>query len=163
MQVLIIPQIRKWFTTASLNYTPSATMLNIARFTVATPTVFNADRRMASFDELSGLKIYNNNRRKSGRGNDFFESAVVHSDRVLSDLMKIFYLDMANADSMRYYTVLTKQSGNSKLGIIPMLNALFDVLILESAECDECPRRYRVGLFFYIGSRAFKSYFSSNF
>lgn len=76
--------------------------------------VFNADRRMASFDDISELEIYNNNRRQSGRGNDFFESAVVNPDRLLSDLIQIFYPEVPVADSMMYYKVLKKEGKNTK-------------------------------------------------
>ncbi|MFO7790686.1 MAG: ABC transporter substrate-binding protein [Bacteroidales bacterium] len=82
--------------------------------------VFNADRRMASFNDISDLDVYNNNRRQSGRGNDFFESAVVYPDRVLSDLMQIFHPELTVGDSMRYYKVLGKRKtgeGSRKTGV----------------------------------------------
>jgi iron complex transport system substrate-binding protein len=68
--------------------------------------VFNADRRLKSFHELSGLRIYNNNRRQSGRGNDFFESAVMYPDRVLAELMQVFYPEAEITDSFKYYKSL---------------------------------------------------------
>ncbi|MGC9331959.1 MAG: ABC transporter substrate-binding protein [Bacteroidales bacterium] len=68
--------------------------------------VFNADRRMPSFNDISNLKVYNNNRRQSGRGNDFFESAVVYPDRVLSDLIQVFYPEAEITDSLMYYKPL---------------------------------------------------------
>ncbi|MEA3447851.1 MAG: ABC transporter substrate-binding protein [Bacteroidota bacterium] len=68
--------------------------------------VFNADRRLVSFNDISNLKVYNNNRRQSGRGNDFFESAVVYPDRVLSDLIQVFYPEAEITDSLMYYKPL---------------------------------------------------------
>lgn len=47
--------------------------------------------------------VYNNNLRLTpGGGNDFWESAVVHPDRVLQDLIRIFHPALAG-DSLYYY------------------------------------------------------------
>ncbi len=47
--------------------------------------------------------VYNNNARTTAAGgNDFFESAVVHPDRVLRDLVKIFHPELVEADFVYY-------------------------------------------------------------
>lgn len=51
--------------------------------------------------------VYNNNfRTNSFGGNDFFESAIVHPDVVLSDLIKIFHPGLLPDSTLTYYHIL---------------------------------------------------------
>jgi iron complex transport system substrate-binding protein len=51
-----------------------------------------ADARVRHFQAFSSGRVYNNDARLSpGGGNDYWESAVVRPDRVLRDLVRIFY------------------------------------------------------------------------
>lgn len=51
--------------------------------------------------------VYNNNfRTNSSGGNDFFESAIVHPDVVLSDLIKIFHPGLLSDTTLTYYHIL---------------------------------------------------------
>ncbi|HKK46615.1 MAG TPA: ABC transporter substrate-binding protein [Balneolaceae bacterium] len=60
------------------------------------------DSRFKDFKPFKTGKIYNNNRRMSSTGgNDFWESGVVHPDRVLADLVKIFH--PARLPNHQYY------------------------------------------------------------
>lgn len=48
-------------------------------------------------------RVYNNNARTNAAGgNDYFESAVVHPDRVLRDLVKIFHPELVEEDLFYY-------------------------------------------------------------
>ncbi|WP_443607061.1 ABC transporter substrate-binding protein [Alistipes putredinis] len=50
-----------------------------------------------------GGRVYNNNRRTNAAGgNDYFESAVVHPDLVLRDLIKIFHPELVEEDFVYY-------------------------------------------------------------
>jgi iron complex transport system substrate-binding protein len=69
-------------------------------------SVMASDRRLSMFHELEDIRIYNNNKRRSGPGNDFYESAVVHPEKVLADLRAIFYPNQFNCDSLTYYKPL---------------------------------------------------------
>jgi len=61
------------------------------------------DSRFKDFKPFKTDEIYNNNRRMSPTGgNDFWESGVVHPDRILADLVKIFHPDIV-ADHQFYY------------------------------------------------------------
>jgi iron complex transport system substrate-binding protein len=68
--------------------------------------VFSSDNRLEAFGSLDTLKIYNNNKRISISGNDFYESAVVHPEIILSDLIKIFSFDEAETEDLYYYQKL---------------------------------------------------------
>lgn len=68
--------------------------------------VFAADRRLESFHKLAEIRIFNNNKRSNGTGNDFYESAVVNPDYLLSDLIKIFHPEMLDNDTLIYYKAL---------------------------------------------------------
>lgn len=53
---------------------------------------------------FSSGNIYNNNRRSTpAGGNDYFESAVVHPDIVLRDLVKIFHPELVEDDFIYYH------------------------------------------------------------
>lgn len=52
-------------------------------------------------------QVYNNNHRATpGGGNDFFESATVHPDIVLRDLVNIFHPGLLECDTLVYYRKL---------------------------------------------------------
>ncbi len=51
--------------------------------------------------------VYNNTRRATpGGGNDFFESAIVHPDLLLRDLVKIFHPELLPDHELYYYKQL---------------------------------------------------------
>jgi iron complex transport system substrate-binding protein len=63
--------------------------------------------RLQNFQSVTDKKVYNNNRRvNSNGGNDYWESAVVHPDWVLQDLIHIFHPDLSITDSFTYYQAL---------------------------------------------------------
>ena len=66
------------------------------------------DSRFADFKAFRNDQIYNNNRRmnEKGSGNDYFESGVVHPERVLADVIKILHPDLLPNDSLFYYQKL---------------------------------------------------------
>jgi iron complex transport system substrate-binding protein len=70
-------------------------------------TLTELTSQLPRFSDCSAVKarrVYNNNARLTkGGGNDFYESAVVNPDVVLSDLIKIFH---GHADSLTYYRQL---------------------------------------------------------
>ncbi len=68
--------------------------------------VFTMDKRLKAFENIENLKIYNNNKRSHAFGNDFFESAVVHPDKVLEDLIHIFYPSVLPEAQWYYYQEL---------------------------------------------------------
>jgi iron complex transport system substrate-binding protein len=62
------------------------------------------DSRFRDFKPFQTGEIYNNNRRMSATGgNDFWESGVVHPERILADLVKIFHPDMLPSYKFYYY------------------------------------------------------------
>lgn len=64
-----------------------------------------ADPRFARAKVVKEHRVYNNNRRLTpAGGNDFWESSVVHPDRILKDLIGIFHPEVSGAsDSLYYY------------------------------------------------------------
>ncbi|HOE05944.1 MAG TPA: ABC transporter substrate-binding protein [Bacteroidales bacterium] len=66
-----------------------------------------SDSRFCNFVPRHKARIFNNNKRMSaGEGNDFWESGVVHPDKVLNDLFCIFHGENCNSDSLFYYRKL---------------------------------------------------------
>jgi len=62
------------------------------------------DSRFKDFKPFKTGEIYNNNRRMSpSGGNDFWESGVVHPERILADLIKIFHPDVIPDHQFYYY------------------------------------------------------------
>lgn len=62
------------------------------------------DSRFKDFKPFKTGEIYNNNRRMSlSGGNDFWESGVVHPERILADLIKIFHPDALPDHQFYYY------------------------------------------------------------
>lgn len=69
--------------------------------------ILSNEPRLKHFRSLNTEKIYNNNKRINGSGgNDYWESAVVHPEWVLQDLIRIFHPDYARSDSFIYYQPL---------------------------------------------------------
>lgn len=65
------------------------------------------DPRFQDFKSFQTGRIYNNNRRMSpSGGNDFWESGVVHPERVLADLIRILHPDILPEHSLYYYQKL---------------------------------------------------------
>ncbi len=65
------------------------------------------DPRFGEFKSLQNNKIYNNNKRMSRTGgNDFWESGVVHPERVLADLIHIFHPSVLPRRELYYYRKL---------------------------------------------------------
>jgi len=62
------------------------------------------DKRFKDFKSFQTGYIYNNNRRISpSGGNDFWESGVVHPERLLADLIYIFHPEKLPGHSLFYY------------------------------------------------------------
>ncbi len=62
------------------------------------------DSRFASLPAVSAGRVWNNNLRLGpGGGNDYFESAVLHPDKVLADLVKIFHPGLLADAPFTYY------------------------------------------------------------
>ncbi len=69
--------------------------------------VISTDRRLAGFKAVREGRVYNFIRRKRGKCFDFWESGVVNPDKILSDLINIFYPHNTFAsDTMFYYQKL---------------------------------------------------------
>ena len=65
------------------------------------------DHRFGELPVLSRGEIYNNDARKSpGGGNDYWESATIRPDIVLSDLISVFHPQLNRDHSMFYYRKL---------------------------------------------------------
>ena len=65
------------------------------------------DHRFGELPVLSSGEIYNNDARKSpGGGNDYWESATIRPDIVLSDLISVFHPQLNRDHSMFYYRKL---------------------------------------------------------
>lgn len=65
------------------------------------------DPRFKDFRSFQNSRIYNNNKRMSDAGgNDFWESGVVHPERLLADLIHIMHPDMLPERSLFYYKKL---------------------------------------------------------
>lgn len=65
--------------------------------------VFTSDRRLKNFSKKDKIKIFNNNKRKAGKGNDFYETGVIRPDWLLSDLINIFHPELTKKDSLIFY------------------------------------------------------------
>ncbi|MGM0546463.1 MAG: ABC transporter substrate-binding protein [Bacteroidota bacterium] len=66
--------------------------------------IVSKDSRFKDFKSVKTGEIYNNNKRMSSSGgNDFWESGVVHPERVLADLIKIFHPELLPEHSLYYY------------------------------------------------------------
>ena len=67
------------------------------------------DQRFASLPAVASGGVWNNNLRMSpGGGNDYFESAILHPDKVLTDLVKIFHPALLADKTFSYYKKITK-------------------------------------------------------
>jgi iron complex transport system substrate-binding protein len=66
--------------------------LNPAKTAKSRADITALDPRFASLPVVAAGGVWNNNLRMSpGGGNDYFESAILHPDKVLTDLVKIFH------------------------------------------------------------------------
>lgn len=66
--------------------------------------IIAADERYADFKALKNRELYNGNKRiSSGGGYDIYESAVVHPDLVLKDLIKAFHPNLLPDYEFYYY------------------------------------------------------------
>lgn len=62
------------------------------------------DSRFASLPAVVAGRVWNNNLRMSpGGGSDYFESAILNPDKVLTDLVKIFHPELLADKSFTYY------------------------------------------------------------
>nr|WP_282958230.1 ABC transporter substrate-binding protein [Halalkalibaculum roseum] len=69
--------------------------------------IIEKDSRFRDFKPLKSGRIYNNNRRMSDSGgNDYWESGVVHPERVLADLIHIFHPEILSERELYYYKKL---------------------------------------------------------
>ena len=67
------------------------------------------DQRFASLPAVASGGVWNNNLRMSpGGGNDYFESAILHPDKVLTDLVKIFHPALLADKTFTYYKKIAK-------------------------------------------------------
>jgi iron complex transport system substrate-binding protein len=66
--------------------------------------LLDLDIRNSHYSAYLNKKIYNNYARvNTNGGNDYWESAVVYPDRVLSDLVKIFHPELNQGSDLYYY------------------------------------------------------------
>lgn len=73
----------------------------------STAQVVAADPRYTFFDACSKYQIFNNYLRvNENGGNDYWESAIVYPDRVLSDLVRIFHPEINTETNFNYYIQL---------------------------------------------------------
>ena len=69
--------------------------------------ILRKDSRFKDFKSFQTGRIYNNNKRMSDAGgNDFWESGVVHPERVLADLIHIMHPNILPRRSLFYYQKL---------------------------------------------------------
>jgi iron complex transport system substrate-binding protein len=62
------------------------------------------DARLASLPAVAAGRVWNNTLRLSpGGGSDYFESAILNPDKVLTDLVKIFHPELLTDKSFSYY------------------------------------------------------------
>ncbi len=72
--------------------------------------ILEADTRFRDFKAFETGQIYNNNKRMSpSGGNDFWESGVVHPERMLADLIHIFHPDILPGHTLYYYQKLEEE------------------------------------------------------
>jgi iron complex transport system substrate-binding protein len=65
------------------------------------------DERYAEFSAFQNGQVYNNNARQSeSGGSDYYESAVIHPDVLLADLIHIFHPDLLPDHTLYYYQKL---------------------------------------------------------
>lgn len=65
------------------------------------------DERYAEFSAFQNGQVYNNNARRSeSGGSDYYESAVIHPDVLLADLIHIFHPDLLPDHTLYYYQKL---------------------------------------------------------
>ncbi len=77
--------------------------------------IINSDERYAQFQALKAGELYNGNQRVSaGGGYDIYESAVVHPDLVLKDLIKAFHPDLLPEHEWVYYKKLITDGNNDE-------------------------------------------------
>jgi len=69
--------------------------------------ILDKDSRFKDFEAFKNGEIYNNNRRVSpSGGNDYWESGVVHPERMLADLIHIFHPEVLPEHELYYYQKL---------------------------------------------------------
>lgn len=69
--------------------------------------ILQSDSRFNKFEPLHSAGIYNNNKRiNENGGNDFWESGLIHPDKILNDLIMIFHQNDCPDDSLFYYKKL---------------------------------------------------------
>lgn len=69
--------------------------------------ILEKDSRFSDFKTFQDGQIYNNNKRLSpSGGNDYWESGVVHPERMLADLIHIFHPEVLPAHELYYYQKL---------------------------------------------------------
>lgn len=77
--------------------------LNVSS-TLSLSQITELDIRNAYFDPFKNKKVYNNYARVNAMGgNDYWESAIVYPDRVLTDLVKIFHPELNLGTDYYYY------------------------------------------------------------
>ena len=66
-----------------------------------------ADSRYAAFSAFQTGKMYNNTKNRNASGySDYWESGMIHPDRILGDLIQIFHGDSLAKSSLYYYEQL---------------------------------------------------------
>lgn len=69
--------------------------------------VLDHDERFGELKAFRQQRVFNNNRRMGpGGGNDYWESGVLHPDRILEDLVRIFHDSIPDEQGLHYYTRL---------------------------------------------------------
>lgn len=66
-----------------------------------------ADPRYSAFKAYQTGSVYNNTKNRNTFGySDYWESGMIHPERILSDLIKIFHGDSLSKSSLYYYEQL---------------------------------------------------------
>ncbi len=75
------------------------------------PEILSSDERFKKFNVFNEGRIFNNNLKMNQQGgNDFWESGAVYPNKVLKDLIKVFYPKQLTEVKFEYY----REIGNSK-------------------------------------------------
>ncbi|MES2133222.1 MAG: ABC transporter substrate-binding protein [Bacteroidota bacterium] len=65
------------------------------------------DKRYALFKAYNGNRVYNNNKVQNSHGySNYWETAMIHPDDVLSDLISVFYPELLPGYTFKYYKKL---------------------------------------------------------
>ena len=66
--------------------------------------ILATDKRLEHLTAFKEGRIYNNNKRMGeGGGNDYWESGIIRPDRILKDLIHIFFSEEVHPDTLYYY------------------------------------------------------------